>query len=63
MCHRTPRIHFAHALKCIFGGSVSEGVKQSYSSVELLLNCRCAGNRKRYFPQFLRRTVAVCFLC
>ena len=63
MCHRTPRIQFGHALKCIFGGGVGEGVKQSYTSVELLLNGRRARNRKRYFSQFLRCAVAVGFLC
>jgi HTH-like domain len=60
--HRTPRIQFGHALKCILRSRVSEGVKQSYTSVELLLNGRCTRNRKRYFSQFLRCAVAVRFL-
>jgi hypothetical protein len=40
MCHRTPRILFCYASECIFGGGVSERVKQRNTSVELLLNCR-----------------------
>ena len=35
MGHRTARILFGHALKCIFSGGVGEGVKQSHTSVEL----------------------------
>ena len=51
MCHRTPRIQFGHALKCIFGGGVGEGVKQSYTSVKLLLNCRqCRKSETILFP-------------
>ena len=63
MCHRTPRVLFGNALKCIFGGGVCEGVQQSHASVELLLNGRRARNRKRHFSEFLRRAVAMRFLC
>jgi hypothetical protein len=49
ICHRTLRILFGHALKCSFGGGVSEGVKQSHASVELFLSRWCARNRKRCF--------------
>src|SRR5215469_1556025 len=55
VCHRTPRIKFGHVLKCVLGGGVSEGVKESHASIELLLNGWCAGHRKRYFSQLLRR--------
>ena len=63
MCHRTIGILVYHLLKCIFGRGVSERVQQRDASVELLLDRRSAGNRKRYFSELLRRAVLVCLLC
>ncbi len=63
MCHRTLWIMLGYTLKCIFGSRVSERVKQSHASVELLLNGRLARNRKRHLSQFLRCAMVVCLLC
>ena len=63
MSHRTPRILFGHGLKCIFGGAVSEGVKQGHAAVELRPDRRSARNRKRHRSQFLGYAVAVWLLC
>ena len=35
MGHRTARILLGHALKCVFSGTVGEGVKQGHTPVEL----------------------------
>ena len=37
MCHCALRVPFGHALKCLLSRAISEGVQQSYASVELLL--------------------------
>src|SRR5271157_968795 len=57
MRHGAPRVLFCHCPKSLFGWSVSKGVKQCDSPVELLLNGRRAGGWKRNYSQFLRRCV------
>ena len=62
MRHGTAVIQFGYLLKCVFGGGVGEGVKESHAFIELGLSRRCARDGERYFPQLLRRRVAMCLL-
>ena len=62
MRHRAMRILVGHAMKCIFGGSVGEGVQKSHTPVELRLNRRCAGNWERHLSELLRGGMVVAFL-
>jgi len=55
---------FGYVLKGGLGVGVGEGVKESHTSVELLLNDWVAGDGERYFfPSFLGCRVVVGFLC
>ena len=62
MRHGTAVIQSGYLLKCICGGGVGEGVKESYTFIELGLSRRCARDGKRYLPQLLRCRVAMCLL-
>ena len=46
MCHSALRVYLGHTLKGLLRGGIGEGVKQSYASIELLLNGRDAGDGK-----------------
>ena len=46
MCHGAIWILIGYFLKCMFGCGVSEGMKESYAFVELLLNSGGARDRE-----------------